>query len=49
MEKSDAAKKVHVHPLAIASVCDHYTRVGECPPSLLALSLPPTPRRGPQH
>jgi len=29
MEKSDAAAKtVHVHPLAIASICDHYTRVG---------------------
>jgi hypothetical protein len=27
MEKSDDVKKVRVHPLAIASICDHYTRV----------------------
>ena len=27
MEKSASEKQVRVHPLAIASICDHYTRV----------------------
>ena len=27
MEKSDSAKIIKMHPLSIASICDHYTRV----------------------
>lgn len=27
MSKTNSTKKVAVHPLAIASICDHYTRV----------------------
>ena len=27
IEKTESSRKIHVHPLSITSICDHFTRV----------------------